>query len=153
MLVPHYILLMKRTPETPQVRTPSPFRSKALHLPQFSSTASRPDGSVKPVMRISLKPTNEIGETEVMRITDREKPSQIKGIFLAGIVLSLNIVSLAGQTNSYEAGANVLRPELKLARSLNLPGSFVSSQSIYADAERIFAASFQGDLFVLERDR
>ena len=104
-------------------------------------------------MRISLKPTNEIGETEVMRITDREKPSQIKRIFLAGIVLSLNIVSLAGQTNPYEAGANVLRPELKLARSLNLPGSFVSSQSIYADAERIFAASFQGDLFVLERDR
>src|SRR5205807_4782875 len=96
-------LLMKRKPETPQVRTPSPFRSKALHLPQFSSTASRPDGSVKPVMRISLKHTNEIGETEVMRITDREKPSQIKGIFLAGIALSLNIVSLAGQTNPYEA--------------------------------------------------
>src|SRR5436309_5585842 len=89
----------------------------------------------------------------VMRITHREKPRRIKGIFAASIVLSLNIVSLVGQTNPYEAGANVLRPELKLASSMNLPGSFVSSQSIYADAERIFAASFQGDLFVLERDR
>ncbi len=88
-----------------------------------------------------------------MRFIDRGKPGQRKGICAASIVLFLNIVSLAGQTNPYEAGANVLRPELKLVSSLNLPGSFVSSQSIYADAERIFAASFQGDLFVLERDR
>jgi len=63
------------------------------------------------------------------------------------------MVTLAGQINPFAGGANILRPELKLARSLKLPGSFVSSQSIYADAERIFAASFQGDLFILERDR
>jgi hypothetical protein len=88
-----------------------------------------------------------------MVITRREKTRLVKDILVASIVLPISIVSLAGQTAPYEAGANVLRPELKLVRSLNLPGSFVSSQSIYADAERIFAASYQGDLFVLERDR
>ncbi len=77
----------------------------------------------------------------------------MKRIFVASIVLSVNMMSLAGQTSSYEAGANVRRPELKLAGWLTLPGSFVSSESIYADAERVFAASYQGDLFILERDR
>ncbi|HEY2383257.1 MAG TPA: WD40 repeat domain-containing protein [Terriglobia bacterium] len=34
-----------------------------------------------------------------------------------------------------------------------MQGSFLTGQSIYADNERIFAASYQGDLFILERNR
>src|SRR6476646_4437991 len=45
------------------------------------------------------------------------------------------------------------RPDVKLVATAALPGSFVSSQAIYADSERIFAGSYQGDLFILERDR
>src|SRR5262245_43427749 len=45
------------------------------------------------------------------------------------------------------------RPQLNLITAGALPGSFVSVQAIYGDAERIFVASHQGDLFVLERDR
>jgi hypothetical protein len=53
----------------------------------------------------------------------------------------------------YEATDIPWKPEIKLVAMANLPGSFVSSQAIYADSERIFAGSYQGDLFVLERDR
>jgi hypothetical protein len=44
-------------------------------------------------------------------------------------------------------------PAIKLTTAARLPGSFVSRQVIYADADRIFLCSFQGDLFVLRRDR
>jgi hypothetical protein len=44
-------------------------------------------------------------------------------------------------------------PAIKLIAAARLPGSFVSRQVIYADADRIFLCSFQGDLFVLRRDR
>jgi hypothetical protein len=43
--------------------------------------------------------------------------------------------------------------QVRLLETARLPGSFVTSQSIYADAERIFLCSYQGDLFVLARDR
>jgi hypothetical protein len=45
------------------------------------------------------------------------------------------------------------KPELKLVAMAAPQGSFVSSQAIYADSERIFAGSYEGDLFVFERDR
>jgi hypothetical protein len=48
---------------------------------------------------------------------------------------------------------NVWAPQLKLIGSVNLPGSFVSPQMVYADTERIFVCSTQGDIFVLDRDR
>jgi len=44
-------------------------------------------------------------------------------------------------------------PQVKLVRTINLPGSFLSRQAVYADNERIFVASYQGDVFVLLRDR
>jgi hypothetical protein len=44
------------------------------------------------------------------------------------------------------------KPAIKLTGAARLPGSFVSRQAIYADADRIFLCSFQGDLFVLRRD-
>jgi hypothetical protein len=43
--------------------------------------------------------------------------------------------------------------QVQLLETARLPGSFVTSQSIYADSERIFLCSYQGDLFVLARDR
>jgi PQQ-like domain len=43
--------------------------------------------------------------------------------------------------------------QVRLLDTARLPGSFVTSQSIYADSERIFLCSYQGDLFVLARDR
>jgi hypothetical protein len=42
---------------------------------------------------------------------------------------------------------------LSLVAVESLDGGFVTSQAIYADNERIFAGSYQGDLFVLARDR
>jgi hypothetical protein len=64
----------------------------------------------------------------------------------------LSLIVFLGLIGSNHA-ADLLRPELKLIAAVALPGSFVSSQAIYADNERIFAGSYQGDLFVLERDR
>jgi hypothetical protein len=53
----------------------------------------------------------------------------------------------------YHAGILNRSPQLTLIGAANLPGSFVTAQSIYADNERIFASSYQGDLFILERNR
>jgi hypothetical protein len=43
--------------------------------------------------------------------------------------------------------------EIKPIGLAKLPGSFVSPQAIYADEQRIYACSYQGDLFILERER
>jgi hypothetical protein len=65
--------------------------------------------------------------------------------------LGLTVLFLALATSS--SAIDLWRPEIKLLGSIRLEGSFVSAGAIYADAERIFAGSYQGDLFVLERDR
>src|SRR5215469_13707489 len=44
-------------------------------------------------------------------------------------------------------------PQLNLLGTANLQGSFLTAQSVYADNERIFASSYQGDLFILQRNR
>ena len=51
------------------------------------------------------------------------------------------------------ATAHAWLPVVRLVAAARLPGSFVSRQVIYADSDRIFLGSFQGDLFVLRRDR
>jgi hypothetical protein len=62
----------------------------------------------------------------------------------------LAAITIAGPFHT----ANKIPPaQIKLIGSMPLQGSFVASQEIYADAERIFLASYQGDLFVLERNR
>lgn len=53
----------------------------------------------------------------------------------------------------YHAGILSWSPQLTLIGTANLQGSFVTAQSVYADNERIFASSYQGDLFILERNR
>jgi len=69
-------------------------------------------------------------------------------------ILALTVIfPVAVLTQSPETDTIGWIPELKLVSPITLPGSFVSSQVIYADAERIFAGSYQGDLFVMERDR
>jgi len=63
---------------------------------------------------------------------------------------ALVLIALSG---SFRAADTSWHAQLNLIGVGKLPGSFVSAQAIYADAERIFLASHQGDLFVLERDR
>jgi hypothetical protein len=65
----------------------------------------------------------------------------------------LSLIVFLALIGSNHAADLLWRPELRLIATAALPGSFVSSQAIYADNERIFAGSYQGDLFVLERDR
>jgi hypothetical protein len=67
-------------------------------------------------------------------------------ISLLGILATTASIRAAETPNAWE-------PQLKLIGSVNLPGAFVSPQMVYADSERIFACSAEGDLFVLERDR
>jgi hypothetical protein len=43
--------------------------------------------------------------------------------------------------------------QIRIAAVLTLPASFVSSQTVYADADRIYLSSYQGTLFVVQRDR
>jgi hypothetical protein len=63
----------------------------------------------------------------------------------AGAAVLLTIASVASATTR--------QPEVRLVSLAKLPGSFVAPQTIYADFERVFACSYQGDVFVLERDR
>ncbi len=74
----------------------------------------------------------------------------MKRFFRAGSVLLVICGALAA-ARLYNAAD--LRPEIKFVSAAKLPGGFVSPQALYADSERIFACSFQGDLFVLARDR
>jgi len=66
---------------------------------------------------------------------------------------ALLLLFIAGAAQSQSVPASELSmPVINLIDALTLPGSFVSRQMIYADSERIFLCSFQGDLFVLRRD-
>jgi hypothetical protein len=71
---------------------------------------------------------------------------------LGGFVFLITFSAAVGAQSS-DARRNPRIPEVKLIGSANLPGSFVSSQMVYADRQRIFACSTQGDLFVLDRNR
>src|SRR5438874_406951 len=68
-------------------------------------------------------------------------------------IFVLVVALFALLAKAYHASPVAWQPQIKLVGFSNLPGSFVSPQVIYADSERIFAGSFQGDLFILERDR
>jgi hypothetical protein len=78
---------------------------------------------------------------------------RMKTRYRAGLVFLMGFVSSAVLPHSSAARTDRWIPEVKLIASANLPGSFVSSQMVYADRERIFVCSAQGDLFVLDRDR
>jgi hypothetical protein len=64
-------------------------------------------------------------------------------------VLSIGIAALSRSIVTAQSWT----PAIKLIEATRLPGSFVTRQAIYADADRIFLCSFQGDLFILRRDR
>lgn len=69
--------------------------------------------------------------------------------------VSIGAMDLAGnaQTSNTVWSFATQPPQISLEASVSLAGSFVSSQAVYADAERIYLCSYQGDLFVLQRDR
>lgn len=64
----------------------------------------------------------------------------------------------SGQTGDPVAATAALRargsgsPTLNLLRAINLPGSFLRDQQVWADRARVYAVSYQGSLFVLSRD-
>ena len=68
----------------------------------------------------------------------------------AAVVMSIAPVELA---SSSDIAPKPWQPQINLISSIKLQGSFVSPQAIYADSERIYAGSYQGYLFILERDR
>jgi hypothetical protein len=72
---------------------------------------------------------------------------------IVGICSLIGILPIPILTQSTDINLPPWNPEIRLVGSITLPGSFVSPQTIYADNERIFAGSYQGDLFILERDR
>src|SRR6516225_1605710 len=73
--------------------------------------------------------------------------------FLISTVAFVFVLCANPLVAQYHAGILNRSPQLTLIGAANLPGSFVTAQSIYADNERIFASSYQGDLFILERNR
>ena len=75
-----------------------------------------------------------------------------KGFGISAVVF-LSLLCANPLVRQYHAATPSLSPQLKLLGAANLQGSFVTAQSVYADKERIFAASYQGDLFILERNR
>ena len=63
-----------------------------------------------------------------------------------GIVFLIGLTAVALPVKSYDARSTSWQPQIKLVGSAKLPGSFVSPQVIYADAERIFVTiSSAGD--------
>jgi hypothetical protein len=76
----------------------------------------------------------------------------MKRVFCSLVISLLGILATTASIRAAEA-PNAWAPQLKLLSSVNLPGAFVSPQTVYADSERIFVSSAGGDLFVLERDR
>jgi len=81
------------------------------------------------------------------------KVYRMKTRYRVSLVFLISFALASVLTQSSDARTSPWMPEVKLIGSANLPGSFVSSQMVYADTERIFACSSQGDLFVLDRDR
>src|SRR5689334_821972 len=77
----------------------------------------------------------------------------MKSRYRVSLVFLISFALASLLTRSSDAMTTPWIPEIRLIGSANLPGSFVSSQMVYADTERIFACSSQGDLFVLDRDR
>jgi hypothetical protein len=76
----------------------------------------------------------------------------MKRVYCSLVISLLGILATTASVRAAET-PNAWAPQLKLLGSVNLPGAFVSPQMVYADSERIFVCSAEGDLFVLERDR
>src|SRR6516162_5165668 len=75
-----------------------------------------------------------------------------KGVALSA-VLFLFLLGVDSLVREYHAAPLFWHPRLTLIGTANLQGSFLTGQSVYADNQRIFASSYQGDLFILERNR
>ena len=75
-----------------------------------------------------------------------------KGVSISA-VLFLFLICADPLVRKYHAAPFFWHPRLTLIGTANLQGSFLTGQSVYADNQRIFASSYQGDLFILERNR
>ena len=72
---------------------------------------------------------------------------------LPAITFWVLFISVLLQLNSIKASTKFELRAVKLVSSVTLPGAFVSTKAVYADSERVYLGSFQGDLFVLKRDQ
>ena len=75
---------------------------------------------------------------------------KIARVVFAALVLFVAVIVVR---SSSDAAVIWQLPQISLVMPVNLPGSFVSSHVVYADADRIYLGSFQGSLFILKRDR
>ena len=78
---------------------------------------------------------------------------RISGVGL-GVLLFLSPL-YAGQsgTQTLQEGKDAGQVGLSFLEEKFIPGNFLGSQSVYADRDFIYLASYQGTLFVLERDK
>ena len=74
-------------------------------------------------------------------------------VLTLGIVFTAATFTFSQTVANVSAAAGPAAQQISLVASLSLPGSFVTPQSVHADSERIYLCSYQGDLFILERDR
>lgn len=77
-------------------------------------------------------------------------------IFSRRVALAASItLAAAGSVSTVQAArpSRDQAPQLSLVTEKYLPGSFLGHQSVYADANFIYAAANTGEVFVMQRDR
>ena len=72
---------------------------------------------------------------------------------LRAVAILGSILTVGALVESFTPPVRDAKPQIRLVDTKQLPGSFVVAQAVYADHERVFLGSYQGDLFVLRRDR
>jgi hypothetical protein len=64
-----------------------------------------------------------------------------------------SILTVGALVESSTPAVRDAEQQIRLVNTIRLSGSFIVAQAVYADHERLFLGSYQGDLFVLRRDR
>ena len=73
---------------------------------------------------------------------------------LRAVTMLGSILTVGALVESFTPPVRDAKPQIRLVGTKRLPGSFVVAQAVYADHERVFLGSYQGDLLfcgVIER--
>ncbi len=73
--------------------------------------------------------------------------------FIATITTGAKAVTGTAMAHNFVWSFTTQAPQISLVTSVNLPGSFVSAQNVYADSQRVYLSSYEGTIFVLQRNR
>jgi hypothetical protein len=85
-------------------------------------------------------------------LSQRSGSSNAPAVFKTfGPVQALDTTPISVRHSDWRAVSQ--SPQISLVSSVRINGSFLYPQAVYADSERIYLCSYQGDLFVLQRDR